>query len=422
MKRSAFWVFYGLLLASVTIAGLEFIAMLLTPSWPAYELRPVAVSPGLVRPFEAADHSLKLIPFYNSWGMKDRERSLEKPPSVRFRTLFVGDSFLEGMFAYPPLPQVVEQNWAAAGLQDMEAINFGVSATGPVQYYFRILKVGLKLNPDVIVLMFYPGNDFVRSRFTTAPALPLVAERPLPSIMGAVAPRLAWQFVDRLGLSEFAQYRGSARDGVAMAEAMRLPRSERVTLISEYLRKYYFPDKDQAVIEEILSRNAGSFWPPFERTDITPDPIASWVPANVVKYETAEHLLIDDVDAERKTKMAEIEPALAWLIAIEKLAASKGVRLLIAVAPMGSVDPHYVAFWKPWPRYYSWSLRQEVNRRRLLDALRARGITPVDLSEDLGGISNTYRLTDGHWNVAGTSIVAKRIARELIKLRSDGSQ
>ena len=34
----------------------------------------------------------------------------------------------------------------------MEAINFGVSATGPRQYYYRIKDVGVALKPNAIVL------------------------------------------------------------------------------------------------------------------------------------------------------------------------------------------------------------------------------------------------------------------------------
>ena len=125
----------------------------------------------------------------------------------------------------------------------------------------------------------------------------------------------------------------------------------------------------------------------------------------------------DAVEAERLTDPTEIEPALSWLIATDELTKSKGIKLVIAVAPMASVDPSYVAFWKPWPHYLGWSLHEEVNRRRFLAALRSRGLAPIDLAEDLTGVDGTYRLADGHWTALGTSIVAKRIATELIKVR-----
>lgn len=422
MKKGFFWTVYGLLLAVVTLAGLEIIAFFLTPSWPAYELRPLAVPSGLVRQVEV-DDSRKTIPFYNSWGMKDRERSFDRPHGVRFRTVFDGDSFLEGMFELEPLSQVVEERWAQAGVHDMEAINFGVSATSPIQYYYRIPSVALKLHPDAILLMFYPGNDFVQVKFSPDAALPFLAERPEPSLLGGIAPHLTWQIVNRLGLSEIARGNTGADDEYSiMANAMKKSRVERTALVAAYLRKYYFPDKSEAVMREILSRNGGSFWEPFERKDNKAEQLAGWIPAGVIRFETSpEKMPMDAAEAERMADPKEFEPALSWLVAANKLAASNGIKLMVAVAPMGTVDPSYVSFWKPWPHYYSWSLRQEVNRRHLLEALPAHGLAPIDLAEDLNGIGGTYRLTDGHWTALGTAIVAKRIADELLKLRTRSS-
>lgn len=419
MKKGFFWAIYSLVLAAATLVGLELVAFFLTPSWPAYELRPLAVPSGLERPIEAADGTQETIPFYNSWGMKDRERSFERPPGVRFRIAFDGDSFLEGMFSLEPLSQVVETQWAKAGVRDMEAVNLGVSATSPIQYYYRITSVALELHPDAILLMFYPGNDFIEESFSPEATLPFIAERPEPSLLGDIAPHLTWQIVDRLGLSEIGRGVAGPKDEYnIMLEVMKKPRSERAALIATYLKKYYFPDKDETVMREILSRNDGSFWAPFERTDDKAEQLAGWIPAGVVRFETnSKKMPRNAVEAERLTDPTEIEPALSWLIATDELTKSKGIKLVIAVAPMASVDPSYVAFWKPWPHYLGWSLHEEVNRRRFLAALRSRGLAPIDLAEDLTGVDGTYRLADGHWTALGTSIVAKRIATELIKVR-----
>lgn len=421
MKKGLFWTVYGVVLAVATLAGLELIAFFLTPPWPAYELRPIAVPSGLVRPVETASGTFETIPSNNSWGMKDRERSFDRSPDIHFRTLFDGDSFLEGMFALEPLNEVVETQWAKEGVHDMEAINFGISATSPIQYYYRIPSVALKLHPDAILLMFYPGNDFVEERFSPGSALPLIAERPEPSLLGGIAPHLTWQIVNRLGLSEIARGNTGAKDEYfIMLDVMKKPRAERAALIAAYLKRYYFPDKDEATMREILSRNGGSFWQPFERTDDKAEQLTGWIPASVIRFETnPKKMPMDTAEAERLTDPKEIEPALSWLTATEKLTAAKGIKLVIAVAPMGTVDPSYVDFWKPWPRYYSWSLHQEVNRQRLLAALRSQGLAPIDLAAALEGVRGTYRLTDGHWTALGTSIVAKRIAAELIEVRDD---
>src|ERR1043165_8770953 len=102
---------------AAAIAGSEAIASFIVPSWPARDLRPIEVSP-----------SPDVI--YNEWALRDRPRSFDRPPGVRFRSLLVGDSNLEGVFLRAPLSSFVEQRLAAAGQTDSEAINFGVSATG----------------------------------------------------------------------------------------------------------------------------------------------------------------------------------------------------------------------------------------------------------------------------------------------------
>lgn len=419
MKKGFFWTVYGLLLAAATLATLEFAAFVLTPAWPAYELRPITVPTGLTRDIERADGSQETIPFYNSWGMKDAERSFDRPANVRYRVIFDGDSFLEGMFRLEPLNQVVEQRWARAGVHDMEAINFGVSATSPIQYYYRLPAVGLKLHPDAVLLMFYPGNDFITERYSPEAKLPPVAELPEPSLLGAVTPHLTWQIVNRFALSEIARANSGAQNEYnIMAEVMKRPRSERAALVAAYLKKYYFPEKSEAAMREILSRNDGSFWAPFEREDENKEQLAGWIPAAVIRFEMGtEEFPHDMAEAERLTSPDEIAPALSWLIQTEKLLRSKGIKLVIALAPMGIVDPSYADFWRPWPRYYAWSLRQEANRKRLLSALQDKGLAPIDLEQSMRDVSGTYRLTDGHWSALGTSVVADRVAARLLEVR-----
>lgn len=412
MKKAWFWTVYGLLLAATTIGGLEFVASFLTPAWPAYELRPFAVSPTGLRQIKTLADAPESIPDVNSWGLKDRERSLDKPPGIRFRSVLVGDSFLEGVFA-PPLGEDVEDRWGRGGVHDMEAVNLGVSGTGPPQYYYRIKTIAQKLHPDAIVEVFYSGNDFVPQRLSPIP--PVVAERPEPSLLGAVAPHLTWLAVDRLHLSEFGRGSRNIPNELDMLnDILKKPRAERSGLLAAHLRKYYYPDKSEALLREIISRGDDRFWGPFEGHRAI---LAGWIPASIVKAETdTGPAPQDEAHADRMVDQALIDSTMTWLTKAADLARSKGIKFLIAVAPMGSGDPRYVDFWKPWPRYYSFNVQRAAARRRLLAALRARGLAPIDLAEDLDGVAGSYRLTDGHWTELGTSIVAKRIASELREL------
>ena len=110
---------------------------------------------------------------------------------------------------------------------------------------------------------------------------------------------------------------------------------------------------------------------------------------------------------------------LSWLQAMNRVVSSSGKRLLVALIPVGTVDPDYVEFWRPWPRYASYSLSADARHRRLAAALRQNGLQAVDLREVLDGVRGTYRLTDGHWTDRGTQLSAERIADELLSVRHE---
>ncbi len=404
LKKACFWTFYGLLLAVTTIGGMEFMASYLTPPWPAYELRPVAVNP-----------AGSVLPGMNSWGLRDQERSLEKPSGIRFRSVLVGDSFVEGIFA-PPLAEEVESRWHQGGVNDMEAVNLGVSGTGPPQYYYRMKAIALKLHPDAIVEMFYSGNDFVPEKLSSWSIPPVIAERPMQSLLGAVAPHLTWLAVSRLRLSEIARGNNDVPDEQdKLNDILKKPLPQQSDLLAKHLKKYYYPDMSESLLQEILSRGNDRFWEPFEGNEAI---LAGWMPASMVLWETSKWPMAHDAEeADRMVDQSLIDNTMTWLTGAADLAKSKGIKFLIAVAPMGWGDPQYVDYWKPWPRYYNFNVQRAATHHRLVAALRARGLAPIDLEENLGGVAGSYRITDGHWTALGTSVVAKRIANELIELR-----
>jgi hypothetical protein len=87
--------------------------------------------------------------------------------------------------------------------------------------------------------------------------------------------------------------------------------------------------------------------------------------------------------------------------------------LAVFLAPVGSVDPDYAEFWKPWPRAYSWNYICDERDSRLAVLLSKAGIRYVDLRENLANIPGTYRKLDGHWSQKGEAIVADRVTTEL---------
>ena len=419
-RRYLFWPVYVLLLLGMTLLGAEAVSSFLVPPWPARDIRPIPAHLLQRNLAEAFGDRPDLVPVFNDWALRDRQRTFARPPDVRFRSVLVGDSFLEGFFMPAPLSAFVERRWANAGYTDMEAINFGVSATGPIQYYYRIRDVALDLKPDAIVLMVYAGNDFISTPFG-ALLPPLINELPVPSVLGAVAPRTTWLAVNRLGLSEVGRgNRGIAGEFALLNGFLQLPPQERLDRVVGHLKQHYFPSVSEEMLREILSRGGDRYWTAFEKRQQDPEFIAGWMLYGLVDWETGQWKMPRDAEeADRLEGKRMVDETLGWLVAAGRLARENGVPLIVALAPVGTVDPAYVDFWRSWPKYFSSSLSADARHRHLAVALRQTGLPFIDLRDDLAGVAGTYRLSDGHWTERGSEIVAARVARELLKMRRD---
>ena len=411
-----FWLVYVVLLAAVTIGGGEVVASFFAPPWPVLMLRPVPVATDGVAGLLGAP---ELVPTYNSWQLRDRERSVERPGGVRLRVAMVGDSFLEGAFVSAALPEMIERSWARAGHTDKEAINLGVSATNPMHYYHRIERIALRLKPDVILLMFFSGNDFVSERYGSRWLPPLIEELPLPSLLGAAAPRLTWLAVERLGLSDLAVGSPLAGEFELLNGLRDRPLPERGPEMARHLRRHYQPRIDEAVLNELMARGGEAFWAAFAPAPRDREFLQGWLLNSLVNWELSELPVAgDEAEADRVTAagMPVILSTASWLEAAHKLAARHGVRLVIALAPVGAVDPRFLEFWRPWPRYRGSHVATDARHRRLAALLRERRIPVIDLREDLLGVYGSYRRTDGHWTERGHEVVADRLARALLEL------
>ena len=97
----------------------------------------------------------------NRFGFNDRDYPLQKTPGV-FRMLVVSDSFnwaggLEGNYT-AILERMFEQR---DGAHKVDVINAGYSMTHTGEQLAMLKKFGLQYNPDLVVLGFFVGNDFV---------------------------------------------------------------------------------------------------------------------------------------------------------------------------------------------------------------------------------------------------------------------
>lgn len=98
----------------------------------------------------------------NSYGYRDEEWSRPKPPGVS-RIGVLGDSFIEGfqVQSHELLTSVLEQllNVQCQGSPIIEVLNFGNSGFGTAEEYETFRHRAIPLDPDYVLLFFYPSND-----------------------------------------------------------------------------------------------------------------------------------------------------------------------------------------------------------------------------------------------------------------------
>ena len=417
VKQFTFRVILGILLLVVTLAGLEAVAGLFAPSWPYRDLRSVAPY-SLERERNILSYHTRWWSPINSWGMRDLERRVQKP-NGSMRIVFIGDSFLEGEFTHYPLSLLVEKHLFMSGTSSFETINLGVSATNPKSYFFRLKDIGFNLNPDLTFVFFYSGNDFMSAEdiFQENPFSALIDERPKPSLLGMIAPRLTWLLVNRFGVSEFL--RGSQSipgEFDALFKATQLPYQQGLHRVVEHVHRFYFPDVDETRISSILGRGGPLFWESLEFREAEPEFLQGWIIKSLLVWETQTgEYAKSSADADKMLSQNDIDATVTWLHAMNDAAERNGSKLVLFLIPVGTVDPSYVDYWKPWSRYFSWNYISDARHLRLTRRLKDEGLTFVDLRETLGGMPHTYRKTDGHWTEKGHHVVAVRVLQEIEK-------
>jgi hypothetical protein len=421
-RRRIYGIIFGLILAGVTLLGLEVLASFEAPSWPARALR--STPPVNVQPTDFAGLADKPWVFepYNSWGMRDKERSLAKPAAGGFRTVFIGDSYLEFQLTRPTLPGEVERRFIEAGQPKAEMINLGISATGPRSYYYRMRDVAFALSPDALAVFFFSGNDFLfdGQGFGQGLLPDLVSEAPGGSILGNLMPNANWLLVNRLRLSEtLATNKPVPQEFNTLATIARLRPAERTTALARHIKRYYYPDLSEQQIAAIFSRDGDAFWRAYAAGKADDESLQGWLLNLMTKAEVEKSPYFEATtpgQAARLVKDGDIQATLSWLTAMDRAARARGVPLVLFIVPPGSVDPDYVEYWKPWPRFYAFNVIADYRQDRLLEALSKTSVRYVDLRKDFEGVRGAYRRSDAHWTDKGVEIAANRVFQELRRL------
>jgi len=108
----------------------------------------------------------------NSQGFRGAE--FDPAPTTLPKILFLGDSFTWGSSARPISNCFVD----LIARHGFVTYNLGIPGTDPNQYAFLAEKYLPLLKPDIVAVMFYPGNDFVKQR-------PILANKNLHHVTNA---------------------------------------------------------------------------------------------------------------------------------------------------------------------------------------------------------------------------------------------
>lgn len=149
---------FGLLLAE----GLLRLYLAVAPTPTDSRVIPHPEAGYLYRPSLPGSYSGAPDSYINSLGFRDREHRLVKPPAT-YRILGIGDSFVYGVV--PPRENFlkVAEARVAEGVEgnfpEVEMMLMGLGAYSPKQELGVLRSIGLGLNPDLVVLNFFVGND-----------------------------------------------------------------------------------------------------------------------------------------------------------------------------------------------------------------------------------------------------------------------
>ena len=107
----------------------------------------------------SADYDFHL----NSKGFKDVEFTKEKQAGVH-RIVALGDSFAYGVVPYQHNYLTLLEERLNHAARKTEVINMGIVSTGPSDYLALLAAEGLELQPDMVLVSFFIGNDFERDK------------------------------------------------------------------------------------------------------------------------------------------------------------------------------------------------------------------------------------------------------------------
>jgi hypothetical protein len=282
------------------------------------------------------------------------------------------------------------------------AINAGQMATGPREYFRNLADFGVALEPDLVVVAIFTGNDFMGGRG-------------LFRIEREVSPRLperqAWWASSYVGrgmaqlLSSQTYLVRNLRGKSVWEAAFGVPVGR-----SLYLEKLRFLSVTPEELDAAAARMGPAFVADFMVGRLNPTYFIEAVAMNVVAMR-------GDEPPSRPYSKRDVAGLVHLLERAHALLAARGIELVVLVIPHvhETHQAEHLAFlealaMEPPPQL----LQLPKLRRDLVAQLEAGGLRVVDLSEDLRAAAATpYHVMDGHFDELGHRIAADALLREI---------
>ncbi len=346
---------------------------------------------------------------YNRQGFRDRnfDDKLKLPKKI----LFLGDSFIEGFG--------VEEHQRASNLVEKElnrespnptvaVFNAGQIMSGPSHYFSNLIRFGVGLKPNGVVVGLFMGNDFIGARKRPVPNGYIVADHYPTSILRESSPPL-WEFPFLL------------------------------TLISSSL------DQNRLIQRKI---NTNQYWKYFYRRDINRD--FFFEHSGMKQKEFDKHISNLPEDVRDDFFSGRINPSyltssfLSTLKSTGPAYTDNDIRNVFDmvyemyfVCTQREIPFLLVLFPSPYqifPEDYSTHLSEDVGYKEvpaslkeldnihqaLIDWLSFEGISSIDMKPVLK--KEDFYLFDGHLNPAGQSKVADQILKKIRSWVKSGKQ
>jgi hypothetical protein len=102
----------------------------------------------------------------NPRGLRDRRQTYEKPPGT-FRIVLLGDSFVEAVQVKRSEGVAERLEWVLNqdASRPVEVVNAGVAAYGTTQELLLLDQMGAELDPDLVLVLFFVGNDVTNNNY-----------------------------------------------------------------------------------------------------------------------------------------------------------------------------------------------------------------------------------------------------------------